>query len=379
MSATCIRNARLVLDDEVLAGCLAFEDGRITALSAGGSAAAGALDWEGDYLLPGLVELHTDNLEKHLMPRPGVRWGETSAMLVHDAQCAAAGLTTVFDAVAIGQRDDEGLRGSTQHKAIEALHHCARERLLRVDHHLHLRCEVAAAEVVGVFLRHADEPALGLVSVMDHTPGQRQWQDLEKYRSYVERNGRHADEDFTGMIAALKGEQARYALLHRMQIVEAARARRLTLASHDDSEVAHVLEARAEGMTLSEFPTTVAAARSARELGLGIVMGAPNLVQGGSHSGNVSAAELAAAGLLDILSSDYVPASLLQAAFLLHEDHGWSLPRAVATVTSNPARAVGMDDRGSLAVGRRADFVRVRLVGGLPVSLQTWCLGLRAA
>jgi alpha-D-ribose 1-methylphosphonate 5-triphosphate diphosphatase len=140
-----------------------------------------------------------------------------------------------------------------------------------------------------------------------------------------------------------------------------------------------VRQAHDEGIALSEFPTTRAAAGAARELGIGIVMGAPNLVQGGSHSGNVSASELADEDLLDVLSSDYVPASLLQAAFLLHADHGWSLPKAVATVTATPAHAAALNDRGRIAAGQRADLIRVRVVDGLPVVLQTIVGGARVA
>jgi alpha-D-ribose 1-methylphosphonate 5-triphosphate diphosphatase len=341
MKPSVIRNARIVLADEIVTGCVLVEDGRIRAVDSGASAALDTEDWDGDYLLPGLVELHTDNLEKHLMPRPGVLWNETSALLVHDAQCAAAGITTVFDAVTIGDRDFGGVRSATQHTAIEAMRHCAAHRLLRIEHRLHLRCEVAAHDVVEIFDRYASEPALALASVMDHTPGQRQWQDLAKYRQYMERNGRHGDETFQGMVRVLKEHQARYAAQHRRAIVERARQRALPLASHDDSAVEHVLEAKADGIALSEFPTTAEAAGAAREHGIGIVMGAPNLVNGGSHSGNVSAADLADADLLDVLSSDYVPASLLQGAFMLHAAHGWSLHKAVAAVTRNPARAGG--------------------------------------
>jgi alpha-D-ribose 1-methylphosphonate 5-triphosphate diphosphatase len=149
------------------------------------------------------------------------------------------------------------------------------------------------------------------------------------------------------------------------------------VASHDDTEVEHIAEALDDGITMSEFPTTVHAARAAREAGMAIVMGGPNLVRGGSHSGNVSAAELAGLDLLDIVSSDYVPASLLMSVFALHEQSGWSLPRAVATASRAPARAIGLDDRGEIAPGQRADLARVRRVDGHASVLQTWVQGQR--
>jgi alpha-D-ribose 1-methylphosphonate 5-triphosphate diphosphatase len=332
----------------------------------------------GDWLLPGLVEVHTDNLEKHLVPRPGVLWNAHSAMVAHDTQCAAAGITTVLDSVVIGDMDRGGARSRVQHDSIAALHECRDEGLLRIEHRLHLRCEVAAPDIVDVLERYIDDPLLALVSVMDHTPGQRQWRDLAKYRRYAERHGAVPDAEYAELVAHLSAAQQRHAAPHRAAIVAAAHARGIPLASHDDTEVEHVQQAKDEGMALAEFPTTVAAAEAARAAGIGIIMGGPNLVQGGSHSGNVSAAELAQRDLLDVFSSDYVPASLLQSAFLLHERGGWALPKAVATVSRNPARAVAIADRGEIAPGKRADFIRVRASAGMPVVIGTWCAGRRA-
>ncbi len=373
-----IRNARIVTADEVFVGCVSVEEGRIAAVDRGGTAIAGACDWNGDWLLPGLIELHTDNLEKHLVPRPGVLWNAHSAMVTHDTQCAAAGITTVLDAVVIGDMDRGGSRSQTQHDSITALHECAGEGLLRVEHLLHLRCEVSAPDIVDVFERYADDPLLRLVSVMDHTPGQRQWRDMQKYRRYAERHGAVSDAELAASVDRLVNEQQKNAAHHRTAIVAGAHARRVPLASHDDTEIEHIFQAKEEGIALSEFPTTIPAAQTARAAGIGIIMGGPNLVKGGSHSGNVSAAELARRDLLDVFSSDYVPASLLQSAFLLYEDIDWSLPKAVATVGRNPARAIGLGDRGEIAAGQRADLIRVRRSGGMPVVIGTWCAGRRA-
>lgn len=373
-----IRNARIVTADDVFSGCVVIEDGAFRAVDRGSTSVAAAEDWNGDWLLPGLIEVHTDNLEKHLVPRPGVLWNAHSAMVAHDTQCAAAGITTVLDSVAIGDMDRGGARSRTQHASIAALHECGDQGLLRVDHLLHLRCEISAPDVVAVLERYLGDPLLALVSVMDHTPGQRQWRDLVKYRRYAERHGAVSDAAFAELVDHLTVAQHENAARHRAAIVAAAHERGVPLASHDDTEVEHVLQAKAEGMALAEFPTTVAAAETARAEGIGIVVGGPNLVQGGSHSGNVSAAELAQRDLLDVFSSDYVPASLLQSAFLLYERSGWSLPKAVATASLNPARAIGLRDRGEVAVGKRADFIRVRVSGGMPVVLGAWCAGRRA-
>ncbi|NKE68001.1 alpha-D-ribose 1-methylphosphonate 5-triphosphate diphosphatase [Ramlibacter sp. RBP-2] len=378
MKQRLIRNARIVTASETFTGCVAIEGDTIRSVERDGTSACGAEDWDGDWLLPGLVELHTDNLEKHLVPRPGVLWNATSATVTHDAQCAAAGITTVLDSIVIGDMDQGGARSQTYEPSIQALHGCRQRELLRVEHLLHLRCEVSAPDLMDVFERYADDPLVELVSVMDHTPGQRQWRNLAKYRRYTERNGSLRDDDYERLVEDRRRDQERFAASHRAAVVAGSHARRIPLASHDDTEVEHVEQARSEQIDLSEFPTTVAAAQAARAAGLGIIMGGPNLVQGGSHSGNVSAAELAQRDLLDIMSSDYVPSSLIHSAFLLRQQLGWSLPKAVNTVTRNPAQAIGLADRGEIAPGRRADFIRVKEAAGMPVVRGTWCRGERA-
>ena len=378
MNPRIIRNARVVTATESFIGCVVIEGDTIRSVERNGTAVTGAEDWDGDWLLPGLVELHTDNLEKHLVPRPGVIWNATSATVTHDAQCAATGITTVLDSIVIGDMDQGGSRSQTYDASIQALHGCRNDRLLRVEHLLHLRCEISAPDIVETFERYADDPLVELVSVMDHTPGQRQWRDLVKYRRYSERNGSFSDDQYRRLVEERAAHQARYASGNRAAVVGGSHARSLPLASHDDTEVGHVEQARDERMALSEFPTTLAAARAARAAGMGIVMGAPNLVQGGSHSGNVSARELAEHDLLDIMSSDYVPSSLIQSAFLLRDQLGWSLPRAVNTISRNPAQAIGMKDRGEIASGQRADFIRVKESGGMPVVRGAWCRAQRA-
>ncbi len=378
MNCRVIRNARVVTARETFIGCVVVEGQTIRSVEPGATAVSGAEDWNGDWLLPGLVELHTDNLEKHLVPRPGVFWNATSATVTHDAQCAAAGITTVLDSIVIGDLEPGGARSQTYQASIEALHACRDRGLMRVDHLLHLRCEVSAPDLLEIFEQYADDPLVELVSVMDHTPGQRQWRDLAKYRRYTERNGSIRDAEYERMIEERRSQQENFAATHRAGVVAASHARSIPLASHDDTEVEHVVQACDEQIDLSEFPTTIAAAQAARAAGIGIIMGGPNLVQGGSHSGNVSAAELAQRDLLDIMSSDYVPSSLIQSAFLLRNQLGWSLSKAVNTVSRNPAQAIALDDRGEIAHGKRADFIRVAECEGMPVVRGSWCQGERA-
>jgi alpha-D-ribose 1-methylphosphonate 5-triphosphate diphosphatase len=359
---TTFHNARLVMPDEVIHGSLHAEHGRITSIDSGQLTGQMGHDLEGDYLIPGLVEIHTDNFERHLMPRPKVHWAELPALLAHDAEVAAAGITTVFDALGVGEADTESLRGSAWDKVLKTIDMCTEQDLLRADHHLHVRCELPAPNTIDLFEPFHNHPRLSLISLMDHTPGQRQWEDIEQARTYYLGKKGWSHEKFEQQVAHAAELQARYAEPHRSYFVEYCRTHGIALASHDDTTVDHVHQAHAEGASMSEFPTTLAAAQKAHELGLLTVMGGPNVVRGGSHSGNVAASELAKAGLLDILSSDYVPGSLLSGVMRLVDDGLMALPQAVATVTRHPAMATGLNDRGSLAPGLRADLVQVKLV-----------------
>ena len=357
-----LANARLVLADEVVRGAVTLDEGQIAHLDSGTRVPPGSVDLDGDFLLPGLVEIHTDNFENHLMPRPKVQWPALPALLAHDAEIAAAGITTVFDALGVGETDTESLRGSSYGRVVEMLAHSTRHGLLRADHLFHIRCELPAANTVELFRPFVNHPLVRLISLMDHTPGQRQWENLDHARIYFLGKKGWSEERFQRKVAEATEMQQRFAIPHRRHFVDYARQMGIPLASHDDTTLAHVQQACDDGASVCEFPTTELAARAARERGMSTVMGGPNVVRGGSHSGNESASRLAQLGLLDILSSDYVPGSLLTAALqLVHEGH-MSLPQAVATVTRNPAHAVGLHDRGEIAPGLRADLVQVRVV-----------------
>jgi alpha-D-ribose 1-methylphosphonate 5-triphosphate diphosphatase len=362
VSQIIFKNARLVLADEVVLGNVQVKDGRIAAIDSGAGASKEGIDLQGDYLMPGFIEIHTDNFERHLMPRPKVQWAEMPALLAHDAEVAAAGITTVFDALGVGDADPESLRGSTWHTVIDALDTCTQQNLLRADHHLHVRCELPAPNTIELFEPFQDHPRLSLISLMDHTPGQRQWENIDVARVYYTGKKGWSSEKFDRQVALSAELQASFAEPHRAWFVNYCRTHSVALASHDDTTAGHVLQAHAEGASMSEFPTTLLAARTAHECGLLNVMGGPNMVRGGSHSGNVAAAELARHNLLDILSSDYVPGSLLSAVMRLVDDGLLSLPQAVSTVSHNPAQATGLHDRGRIAPGLRADLVHVRLV-----------------
>lgn len=374
-----IHNARLVLANETVQGQVLIEDGRIAAIDTGRSALPAAEDWGGDWLLPGLVEIHTDNLERHVTPRPKIVFPMLGAVQAHDAELASAGISTVFDAIGVGDPYGEGFRARSQAAVLEALDRLEAAGALRADHLVHIRCELPAPNARELFEPFAAHPRLKLLSLMDHTPGQRQWNDIAHARIYYTGKKGWSDAQFDEEVRIAPQRQAQHAQPNRLWFAELARQQGLALATHDDTTTEHVDEARALGACMSEFPTTLVAARRARELGLATVAGAPNVIRGGSHSGNVSALELAREGVLDMLSSDYVPSSLLQAAWVLQREAGFSPSEALAIVSLNPARACGLHDRGQIAIGLRADVLRVAEVDGFPVVRELSVLGRRVA
>ncbi|MEQ9814024.1 MAG: alpha-D-ribose 1-methylphosphonate 5-triphosphate diphosphatase [Azospirillaceae bacterium] len=379
MTAVHLSNARLVLPDRLEEGGLTIEDGRIASIGGDMPSAAREIDLGGDYLMPGLVELHTDHLEKHLQPRPGVAWPlGLGAAIAHDVQVAGAGITTVYDSLAIGEyRSGQARRQMLDH-AITAVSRGVECGAFRVDHRLHFRCEISDPAMGEIIARYRDHPLIGLLSMMDHTPGDRQIADIDSARAFLRRQG-WDDAAIEADLADRRSAQARLAAPQRRLVSDWARDRRLPLASHDDARDAHVVEAAGEGAVIAEFPTTLEAARAARRHGLAVLVGAPNLIRGESHSGNVAAADLLAADEADILSSDYVPAALLPAVFRVVAE-GWrDLPAAVAMVTATPARVAGLADRGVLAEGMRADLIQIALVADTPIVRRVWSAGRRVA
>lgn len=377
MTETLLSNARLVLPDRVVKGAVLIRDGRIAAID---ERSADGEDLDGDYLIPGLVELHTDHLEGHYAPRPRVRWDPIAAVLAHDAQIATAGITSVFDALRVGLDEDFEVSAGEMRTLADAIEDCIGNGRLRADHFLHLRCEVSAADCLEAFAHFDDDPHVRLVSLMDHSPGQRQFVDIATYAAYYQRKLKLSDSEFRAFCDQRVAGAAKHSETNRSAVAAACRARGIVLASHDDATPEHVDAAVGHGIKVAEFPTTRAAAQASREAGLGVLMGAPNVMRGSSHSGNVSARTLAEAGMLDMLSSDYIPFSLIQSAFLLSEVvETISLPEAVAMVSRNPAEAVGLVDRGAIEIGRRADLVQVRLDRHVPVVRTVWREGRRVA
>jgi alpha-D-ribose 1-methylphosphonate 5-triphosphate diphosphatase len=373
---TILSNAVLVLPDATLHGTLVIRGDHIAEVQPLRSGALPALDMDGDYLIAGIVDTHTDNLERQVQPRSLARWPSRSAMVAHDAQCAAAGVTTVFDALCLGDLGFDKERVRTFRDGVVDLDALNDAALLKAEHFLHLRCEVPALDMLELFDSVADHMLVRMVSLMDHSPGVGQYANLDFYRA-LRRRGGLEDDYIERRILELQAQRERTRIPHRRALLDRIAERNIAVASHDDRTEEEVAENAADGIDISEFPVTMAAARAAKAAGMQVIAGAPNIVRGGSHSGNVAAADLLDNGAVDAFASDYVPNSLVEAAFQCAQRIG--LPDAVALVTEKPARLARLDDRGRLEPGQRADLARVRLHDGLPVVRQVWRAGERVA
>jgi len=296
-------------------------------------------------------------------------------------QLATSGITTVLDSLRVWREDGAEEVDGRAGVLAEAITSARDANLLRADHFLHLRCEIPMPSVVEEARELIDRPDIRLMSLMDHTPGQRQFRDEVKLRDYYRgKGGGKTDAELDALFEKRFHYQKTYAAANMREIVALAHQYEIPLASHDDTTEENVADAIQDRVSVAEFPTTMEAARGLHQAGIGILMGAPNVVRGGSHSGNIAAIDLAREGLLDILSSDYIPSSLLMAALQLPQHvPAIDLASAVRTVTKAPAEAVGLADRGEIAAGKRADLIRVHVARGIPVVRSVWREGRRVA
>lgn len=373
---THLSNAQIVTPQGLIHGTLSLENGQIADIGEGGI--GNGLDCEGDYLIPGIIDIHTDNLERHFFPRPNIDWNPVSAAIIHDGLCVSVGVTTVYDSLSVGSFGYGAARTPDNLiRLTEALHDANDKGFLKATHRLHWRCEAPSEVLIDWLDDLAHAPLTGLFSLMDHTPGQRQYRNLEKFLTMWRREGL-TQEQIDARIAERKERVTQFDAKHRQHVAELAKSRNLPLASHDDETIAHIDEAKALGVTIAEFPVTLEAAVAAKDAGLCVIMGGPNLIRGGSYSGNVSVSELVEHGMHIGFASDYVPRSLIECGFALAGGPwNWPIEKAIDTVTGAPARAVGLDDRGALNVGLRGDVVRVRVIDGNVLVRGVWTNGQR--
>ncbi|PKM13001.1 MAG: alpha-D-ribose 1-methylphosphonate 5-triphosphate diphosphatase [Gammaproteobacteria bacterium HGW-Gammaproteobacteria-3] len=368
-----ITNARLVLADQVLEqASLLIEDGRIAAINPSDVSAAQTIDLGNRYLLPGLIDLHADALEKDIEPRPNVHFPLDYAIAQADKRNAAAGITTVFHSLSFANAE-LGLRNNAMAADIVRAIHAFNGKGL-VDNRVHTRYEITDPTALPVLLELLDEDSVHLLSIMDHTPGQGQFKDMRAYQDYLQKSYQKTAAE-TQAIIDDKLAQAEAAQIRVKQLIAHAHAKNVHVASHDDDCPDKVAEIKALGVHISEFPINLETARHAIDQGMRTIMGAPNILRGKSQSGSMKAQDAIEHGVASCLCSDYAPASLLTALFVLVQRGVLNLPEAVKLVSLNPAKALSLADRGEIAVGKRADLVCVDFVGDYPQVGQAWVNG----
>lgn len=371
-----LTNARIVLPDHVLEGSVAIENGVIAEI---GQASARGVDCGGQFVTPGVVDIHTDHVETHVFPRASVHWDHLNALMAHDAVVIGAGTTTVFDSLSVGASMKRPERRELLGPLVDALEDGVARGMFRAEHFLHMRCEICDPETAALVDTNIARPITRLASVMDHTPGDRQSVDVGAWTRRMAKDMQITFEEMERLRGELFERSARVGAEVRAHVVQRAAQRGVPLMAHDDRTLAQVEQSHAEGIAVSEFPCTIEAAERARALGQVIVAGAPNYLRGGSQSGNVAVADLLAAGLVDVLASDYVPRSLIDAAFAIADDPALpqTLPQTIAMVSRAPARVAGLNDRGEIAEGQRADLLRIRRLGGHNHVAAVWRAGQR--
>ncbi|OLZ39185.1 alpha-D-ribose 1-methylphosphonate 5-triphosphate diphosphatase [Natrinema saccharevitans] len=369
--SVAVVGGRVITPEAVLEGGVRIEGDRIVEVGDIDDDADTVIDVNGRLIMPGLVDLHGDDIENHLHPRSGARMALPMALASADRANVAAGITTKFHAISF-ELDEEADRSPELAATLTAAITAADDLL--VDHRLHARCEVTQKRCVDAVLEVVENGDADLVSVMSHIPGKGQFRDVEAFKRYYENASEHTAEEAEEMIEE-RTDIAMATLRERVdEIVEAAHDTGAVTASHDDENPAEVERLADAGVDITEYPITLETAERAAELGMTTAMGAPNLVRGESQWGNLSTGDAIDAGVVDTLVADYHPPSLLAAAFV---DTGEPLPKRVNRVSANPADAVGFDDRGRIEVGARADLLVVdrdptptvvsALVAGQPV------------
>lgn len=376
MNKLYLTGARVVLLDSVLEdAAVLLDNGVIAAINPVSGNGAQTVDLRGRTLMPGMIDLHCDALEKEVEPRPNVHFPLDFACAQADRRNAAAGVTTIFHALSFANAE-LGVRNNAFAAEVARAVHAWQPHAL-VDNRVHARYEITdttAQEVLESLLVNNE---LHLLSFMDHTPGQGQFKDIDAYRNYLARTYKKNAEELDAILDA-KFAAAEGAVQRMQALAETARRCGISIASHDDDTPQKIDIMKTLGAAISEFPINLETAQAAKANGVYTLFGAPNVLRGKSQSGSMKAVDAVKAGVADCLCGDYSPAALLNAVMKLPELTGIPLPEAVLLVSANPARAAGLADRGEIAVNKRADLIAINHLGGLPHVEQVWVNGVRS-
>lgn len=374
MNNLYLTGARVVLANAVLDDAsVLIEDGIIAAINPASGHGLPSIDLRGRMLMPGMIDLHCDALEKEVEPRPGVHFPLDFACAQVDKRNAAAGITTVYHAISFANHE-LGIRNNAVAAEVTRAVSGWQQHAL-VDNRVHLRYEVTDETAPPLLAELLQSGYAQMISFMDHSPGQGQFKDVAAFRTYLAKSYKTSEEEIDRILEA-KTVSGKNAMARMQTLAELAKELGIAIASHDDDTPEKVDMIATLGAVISEFPINLETAKAARARGLATLFGAPNVLRGKSQSGSMRALDAVIAGVADCLCGDYSPAALLPSMMRLPDLAGIELHQAVALVTCNPAKASGFHDRGEIAVGKRADLIAVRSLGGLPQTEQVWVAGV---
>lgn len=365
-----VRNVNVVTPVEVVRdGYVTIRDGIIEHVGTtpvGEEATLPSVDGQGSWLLPGFIDLHNDAIEKEIEPRPNAFIPVEIAFFALEHRLVSHGVTSIYHSLSFAS-NEFGVRSLDRVETIvRELHSLGAAG--RIRHLVHGRYEITDERACDVLAPLIDDGFIDLLSLMDHTPGQGQFRQLEDYANFMSATYQRDRTEIAKFVEQKQAVREVAALAYIERLTCKAKARGIRIASHDDDTARKVQMMQERGITLSEFPVTLEAARAATESGMGVIVGAPNVVRGGSTSNNLKASDAILNGAAQILCSDYMPSSILHAVFTLHFRHGMPMYEAVNMASLNPARALGLESTsGSISPGKLADFSLVRLHQKTPI------------
>jgi alpha-D-ribose 1-methylphosphonate 5-triphosphate diphosphatase len=370
MNTLLIENAQVITPDGIIAGgAVLIEDGLIRQVGtiAGPEARQGqVVDAAGAYVMPGIIDIHTDAMDAEIVPRPGADIPIDVAFRELERKMCTCGITTVFHSLHLGYDSAQNFSRSkyTRADVFREVYNAAQRPTL-IRNKIHLRFELTGVHAFEQCLDLMAGGMVDLLSVMDHTPGQGQL-SREKFKEFMMMRGKSEaefDREFEQRLNSPRVEGDRLD-----EMVKTALTRGIPVASHDDDTVEKVDSMLALGVTICEFPINMPTARYAAKMGLHVAGGASNVLRGGSLSGNMDMTEAILEGAVDVLCSDYYPAAILHSVFKLHSEKGMPLHESVALATLNPAESVGLGESlGSIEAGKSADVLVVRIQDDLPM------------
>jgi alpha-D-ribose 1-methylphosphonate 5-triphosphate diphosphatase len=358
--AEVIENGAVFVQDELI---VSVERGQSKKISKG----LHCIDGQGRWLIPGIIDIHNDSIEREIEPRPNALIPMEIALFSLESRLVSHGITSVYHSLAFMEGETAVRTAPMVVANVREINDLKQHGLIR--HNVHARYDMTESGFYAILTGMIEAEQVQLVSFIDHTPGQGQYKQIDVFRDYYRKKHPHLDEAAVNSLIEKRQSKTQTAdAVHLIDMIaERACKYNIPIASHDDDSCEKVAFMRERGVTISEFPIDLKTAVTAASKGMHVVVGAPNIIRGRSNSGNMRAIEAIAHNAAHILCSDYMSSSILHAVFQLHHRHGLGIVDAVNMATINPARAMRADQRlGSIEPGKAADMILINETAGIP-------------